>query len=261
MAPAERWGERLKFLDTGAPEAIGWEKICVGQTATLAVSWSLELEIVSALSRKGKTAAILGSIFAPGADEYDKKISGKLFVDEPKIDPIPAGKLAKDYLALCRKQISAFIEKQQATKLRAAAQKLADCQKRKGVIFTLCDGHFWVKGVSIPPALSRLVLYGAAWQWENFKGMKPDDTLLYFGYIKYPQPAVDAALKAGSDAVVFAVDEIPANDKVAPVQLTWEKWDGAIEIPNYPYKPAPASAVVQMPQWYSLMAEAEALLK
>jgi len=60
---------------------------------------------------------------------------------------------------------------------------------------------------------------------------------------------------------VLAVDDIPAHERVLAIQLTWEKWDGAIDVPELPFKPAPSSAVVQLPQWYSLMAEAEALLK
>jgi len=261
MALKERFKSGLHFLDTGAPEAQGWDKVCVGQVGTLAVSWALQVEIVAALSRKGKTAAVFGSIFAPGAEAYDKSIEGKFIVDEPKINPIEAGKLSREYLTICRKQLAAFQEKGRLDQLRLAAKKIADCQTRKGVIFTLADGHFWPKGVSIPASLSRLFIYGPAWQWENRKGMKPEDTLLYFGYIKYPKDAVDAALQAGSDAVVLAVDDIPAHERVLAIQLTWEKWDGAIDVPELPFKPAPSSAVVQLPQWYSLMAEAEALLK
>ncbi|HYF50427.1 MAG TPA: hypothetical protein VEJ63_13540 [Planctomycetota bacterium] len=261
MALTERFKSGLHFIDTNAPVTEGWANICTGQVATLAVSWALHVEIVSALTRKGKTPAVFGSIFAPGGSEYAKTIEGKNIIAEPKIEPVEAGKLGREYLEVCRKQIAAFRDKGGNERLRGAAQKIAECHKRGGLVFTLADGHFWPKGASIPPSLSRVFFYGPGWQWENFKGMKPEDTLLYFGYIKYPKDAVDAALKAGSDAIVFAVDEITAQERVTAVQLTWENYDGVLTIPNLPYKPGPSSAVVQLPQWYSLVAEGDALMK
>ena len=83
---------------------------------------------------------------------------------------------------------------------------------------------------------------------------------MFFGYIKYPKEVVDATLKAGADAVVVVVDEIPKDDKVTGIRSSWEKWDGAVAIQNYPFKAAPSSAIITTVEWYSLMAEAQALL-
>jgi uncharacterized phosphosugar-binding protein len=259
MTKKERWSQGFYSIDTSSPEGESWDAIAVGQMSTVAIAWSLECEIVSALSRKGKTTAVLGSIFAPGANEWDEKIKGKFILDEPKVEAIAAGKLSRDYLAICRRQIAAFAD---AAQLRKAAQRLADCQNRKGVIWTVMEGHVHTRGAIVPKELSQLLVYGPAWEWEAPpQGLHPNDTLLFFGYIKYPKEVVETSVKAGADAVVLVVDEGVNDEKTTSIRSNWERWDGAVEIPNYPYKAAPSSAVVTTMQWYSLMAEAQALLK
>lgn len=262
MTKKERWSQGFYSIDTDSPEADSWEAVAVGQMSTLAVWWALDVEIISALSRKGKTAAVLGSIFAPDAEAFDDKIKGKFILEEPKVEPIAAGKLAREYLATCRRQIAAFLETAQQLELRKAALRIADCQKRKAVIWTVMEGHVHARGAIVPQELSQLLVYGSAWEWEAPpQGLHPGDTLLYFGYIKYPKEVVDVSLKAGADAVVLVVDETPKDEKITGIRSTWERWDGVVPIPNYPYKAAPSSAVVTTVQWYSLMAEAQALLR
>lgn len=262
MTIKERWLQGFRSFDTDAPEGNSWEDIAVGQMSTLAVWWALETEIVAAVSRKGKTAAFYGSMFAPDPDGFNEKIKGKFILEEPKIEPIAGGKLSREYLTICRRQIAAFLENGQQTELRKAARRIADCQTRKSVIWTVVEGHVHARGAIIPNELSKLLIYGPAWQWETPpQGLHPGDTLLFFGYIKYPKEVVDATLKAGADAVVVVVDEIPKDEKVTGIRSSWEKWDGVVAIQNYPFKVAPSSAIITTVEWYSLMAEAQALLK
>jgi hypothetical protein len=262
MTKKERWSQGFYSLDTQSPDGSSWEAVAVGQMSTLAVAWALDVEIISALSRKGKTAAVYGSQFAPGAEEHAEKIKGKFIIEEPKVEPIAAGKLSREFLTICRRQIAAFLEREQEKPLRKAAQRIADCQDRNGVIWTVVEGHVHALGAIVPSELTRLLVYGRGWEWEAPpQGLHPNDTLLFFGYIKYPKEVVDASLKAGADAVVVVVDETPSDEKITGIRASWERWDGVVTLPNYPYKAAPSSGVVTTVEWYSLMAEAQALLK
>ena len=256
-----RWRGGFNVLDTGAPEGSSWSDVALGQLATVAMEKVLEGEIFAALTRKNHTPAVLASIFAPGADAFDEKIKGKLFIDEPKVEPIAAGKVGTQYLSECRRQTAAFLEQKQPEQVRNAARRLADCQQRKGVIWTVVLGHIHARGAIIAPELTRLFIYGPAWEWENApKGLAPADTLFFLGYLSFPQAEVDAALKFCKDAVVISVDDGPANDRITTIKSCWEKWDAVADIPGYPYKALPSSAIAHTLQWYSLMAEAQALL-
>jgi len=262
MAKAERWSQGFFSIDTESPDGDSWEAIAVGQMSTLAVAWALNVEIVSALSRKGKTAAVYGSQFAPGAEEFAEKINGKFIIEEPKVEPLAAGKLSREFLTICRRQIAAFLENAQPAPLRRGARRIAGCQKRNSVIWTVVEGHVHARGAIIPKELTKLLIYGRAWEWESPpQGLHPNDTLLFIGYIGYPKGIVDVSLKAGADAVVLVVDDVPKDDKITGIRSSWERWDGVVAIPNYPYKAAPSSGVVTTVQWYSLMAEAQALLR
>jgi hypothetical protein len=261
MVPKARWKSGFYFLDTQAPEGNSWDAVALGQMSSLAVAWALDAEIIAAVSRKGMTAAVLGSIFEPGASEYDEKIKGKSILDEPKLQPIAAGKLSREYLTICRRQVAAFLESGQAQQLRAAAARVADCQKRKGVIWAVTEGHVHARGAIVPGELTRLVVAGPSWMWEPPQGLKAGDLLLFIGYLKFPTEAVDKSLKAGADAAVVVVDDGPNDEHVTTVRSSWEKWDGVVSVPGYPFKAVPSSAILTTLHWYSIMAEALAVLK
>ena len=260
----ERWKSGLYFMDTNAPEGADWPSLAVGQMATLAVSWALEVEIVAAASRKGKTLATYTSMFEPNSKEFNDKITGKTWVDDLKIEPIPAGKLGREYLIECRRQVAEFLSNGQAQQVRRAAERLAATQRKGGVIWTVTMGHLLARGAQIPMELTHLFFFGRAWQWTAPQGVQSGDTLLYIGYMEYPKNEVEACLKVGADAVVVSLDappEGPQDARVTAIRSCWERWDGVVTVPGYPYKAAPSSSVVQTPQWFSLMAEAQVLLR
>ena len=205
--------------------------------------------------------AMLASIFAPGGEKFDEKLKGVSVLDETRLDPIPAGKISREYLTACRAQVAKFIADGQAGQVRRAAQRLADCQSRNGVIWTVSNGHLHMRGLTVPNELTRLFMYGRAWQWTAPQGLQPGDTLFYIGYIDYPQTEVESSLKAGANAVVIAVNDGQENENVTSIRSSWEKWDGVVSVPGYPFKILPTSGVVLTPQLYSLLAETQALIK
>ena len=150
-----------------APVGGSMEAVAIGQMRTLAVTWALEAEIAAAISRKGKTPAVLGSIFAPGANEFDEKIKAKSVIDEPKIDAIPGGKLGREYLTVCRRQIAAFLESGQTQQLRKAAARVADAHRRKAAVWTITEGLVHARGAIVPPELPRVVIFGPSWTFTT----------------------------------------------------------------------------------------------
>jgi hypothetical protein len=254
------WRSGLHMLDTRAPEGGRWEEIAVGQLASCAIGNALQAEMISAASRKGKTLATLASVHEPGGTEFDNGIKGKSFLDSPAVKPIERGVLARQYLQTCRRQLAGFGPSGQAENVRRVARRLAECQTRGGTIFTVTDGHVHYRGDMIPRQLSRVLFYGPVWAWEAPQGLAKGDMLLYVGYLDFPKDDVEKATKAGAGAVVLCVAEGMNNEAVTTIRCPWEKYDSVVEVPGYPYKAIASSAVVMTPQWYSLMAEAEALV-
>ncbi len=251
----------FQLLDTGAPVGRDWSAAALNQTATLAVSIAFEGELFAAASRKHKTLAMLTSIFEPGGSAFDDRLKGKTLIEDLSLEPVPAGVISTAYLTACRGFLERAYADGQSERLRQGARRLADCQARGGVIWTVVGGHLFVRGLAVPGELSNLFMYGRDWEWQAPQGLRPGDTLLYIGYLDYPAAAVGASLTAGADAVVFCVDAAPAVDARATVVRTcWERWDGTVAVPGYPYKILPASAVVLTPLLHSLFAEAQALL-
>lgn len=261
LATKERWKAGLHFVDTGAPAGGSWAAISTGQLATVAVATALEAEVTAAVSRKGRTLAVYTSEQVPGGREFDKKIEGKILLDEPKLEPIPAGQMGRGYLKVCRENIAAFVAADHAGRVRAGAKRLADCQKRGGVIWTITEGHLHTRGVMVPPELSNLFVFGRAFHWEGQRGLHAGDTLLHLGFNAFPKKEVEACRKADADAVVVSVKTEAENDKLTMIPATWDGFDTTVEIPGYGYKAFPPSAVVLTPVWYSLMAETAALLE
>ncbi|MBA3709004.1 MAG: hypothetical protein H0W83_09325 [Planctomycetes bacterium] len=255
-----RWPAGFHMLDTRVPEGAGWENVSLSQMASVVIGHALEAEIIAALSRQGKTPAIFASCLAPGGNEYNDSIMNRFVIPGPPVEAIPAGALSRAYVTTCRRQIAAFVTSGQARPLRQAARRLADCQRRAGVIWTIFVGHVHMRGAIIPDELSRLFIYGREWQWSP-RGIHPEDTLLYVGYLDYPKAAVEGSLKICTDAAVLVVGDCPLDERVTTIRSCWERWDSAVTVPGYPYQAVASSGVVQTPQWYSLMAEAQALLK
>jgi hypothetical protein len=260
MANTNRWPSGLHFLDTGAPPAVDMGDHAVAQAATIAVAYALEGEMLAAATRRGRTMAFYPSMYAPGGNEYGELIKGKTFLDEPRLAPIAAGQVARRYLSVCREQVAAFLDSKEPAQVRRAARQIAACQQRGGTVLVVASGHVLQRGATIPPALSSLALYGSGWSWTPPLGLRSGDLFFYAGYLNYPQAEVDAALGAGVDVITLSVAGATPRERVTDIRCFWKPYDGAVEIPGYPYKALPSSGVVMSTAWYGLMDEALAAL-
>jgi hypothetical protein len=279
--PAE-WPGGLYLLDTDAPETDTVARQAQAQFRTVALTMALEGEIIAAATRRGRTVGVLASLGAPNGGRFDAAIRDMPFVDDLKLDPvpegtppqllqvvsgkrldpIPAGQLARQYLTVCRKEFASFLaDPANLAQVRAGAERLAACQKRGGTIFTVCGGHILAHGAAVPPELTRLLVYGNNFNWEKpFPGIEKNDTLLYMGYLGYPETQVKNALAAGADAVTMCVADGPKNPRVTLIHNTWERWDAVVDVPGYPYKALATSGLHHTLVWYSLMAETQAMM-
>jgi hypothetical protein len=257
--PSE-WPSGLYFLDTGAPEGGSWPAVAAGQVATTTVANVLQGEIAAAITRKGKTPAILASLAEPNGSEFDAKIKGKNVIDEPKLQPIPAGQIGGAFLQACRDMLVGYMQDGHAKELREAAGRIARCQMSKGVILSVGSVHILARGLTVPQSLTQVFLYGASYQWTPPQGLGKGDVLLFFGYMGYPQGVVSTMTKAQAEVVVVSAKAGTPTEGVTYVPGGWQA-DATVEMPGYPYKALAISGITQPAQWYAMMAEAEAMCR
>jgi hypothetical protein len=255
------WHGGLHLLDTDVPAARDMSGCAVAQAATIATACALEGEMIAAAARRGRTLSFYPSMFAPGCPAFEKRMDGRTFMDDLIVEPIPAGRLAKEYFSACHDQVADFNDSAQPAQVRKAAQRMADCQKRGSTIFTVTMGHVFHRGATVPPELDRLALYAPAWSWKPPQGLKKGDLLCVFGYLDYPTAEVSVAQSNGFEAVTLSVAGGPAvRPDVTDIQCFWKAYDGCVTVPGHPYKALPSSGVVMTAVWYSLMDEAKALV-
>lgn len=256
MADTNRWPGGLHLLDTDAPPTERMPGFAVGQIATIAAAYALEGEVIAAAARTNRTLAFYPSMFAPGGEAYGEAIKGRTFLHTPRLPPIPAGHMARTYLAACHDQVAAFCCSDEPRQVRRVAAQIAACQRRGGTVLTVAMGHVLQRGATIPPELWSVALYGSSWAWNPPLGLNPGDLFCDLSYLDYPQKEVDAALSAGADVATLSVAGGPEHAHVTNIRCFWQPYDGVVDVPGYPYKALPSSGVVMSAVWYSLMDEA-----
>ena len=249
--------DRLVLIDTNAPAGGDWPAVCVGQMATTALAWAFHGEVMSAATRRNRTLATYASDCEPGGYEWDDSVRGQHLHPTYRVAAVEAGKLGNEYLRICRSQIEQFARTQTAA-VRGGAARMARCMYRGGSVSILTSGHIHVRG-ALMPSLPGLSLAGREDAWNGVRyDMKAGQCLLWMGYLRYPKEVIDEALAGGAEAVVFTVDDGPSDSRRTHVRGCWADFDTVVSLPRYPIKVLPSSGVVQTPQWYSILAEAEA---
>ena len=250
-----RWGGRLHLVDTGAPVGASAEALCVGQLSAAALGWVLHGEMIAAATRRGKTLSTYASDWEPDGRKWDASVKGTIEHPKYKIKPIAAGVIGRRYLSICRKQIAAF-SASQGGQVRLAARRMAGCMGRGGVVWAVFSGHILPRGAVVPPALTRVKMFGRSYDWRSFSRRVPaGDTVLWMGYLRYPSSTVRGLRQTGAGGVIVAVDPGPTDERLTHVRGCWANYDTVIDLPGYPIRVLPSSGLVQTVQWYALMAE------
>ena len=250
------WGKKLFLLDTRAPESGSWTDVAVGQMATCAINWALQGEVFAAATRKGKTLATYASDVEPNGPAFDKSVGTDKFNPRFPLPAIEPGRVARDYLLTCQRQINAALEAKQGKEVRLAAARMVQTMERGNNVLTIIGGHIHVMGSVIPRQFTKWVMFGREWEW-NGQALGKGDTLLYVAYLEYPAKEAELALKAGADVVTMAVDEGPTDQHRTHIRGHWTAWDSTVNIQDYPVRILPSSGVAQTLEWYSLVAEME----
>jgi len=250
-----QWGGRLHLIDTGAPVGASAEALCAGQLSAAALGWVLHGEMIAAATRRGKTLSTYASDWEPDGHQWDASVAGTIEHPKYKIKPIAAGVIGRRYLEICRKQIAAFAAAE-PRQVRLAADRMAGCMRRGGVVWAVFSGHILGRGAVVPSELTRVKMFGRSYDWRAFSRQVPaGDTILWMGYLRYPHGEARGLKETGAAGVIVAVDPGPTDEKLTHVRGHWADYDTVIDLPGYPIRVLPSSGVVQTAQWYALMAE------
>ncbi|HUV37968.1 MAG TPA: hypothetical protein VMY39_00065 [Planctomycetota bacterium] len=253
----DRWKDRLKLIDTGAPDGATWADVCVNQMSAVATTWVFQGEMFAAGTRQGKTLATLASYVEPEGERWDRAVQGKKLHPVFHVPAVPAGKIGTEYLLTAQKQVAEFLTSGEAKQVRLAAERLARAMKRGNRVFVIVSGHVHCGGAIVPRDVAdRLIVYGRPWHLKSGL-LKKGDVLLDLGYLEYPKKRVVEALAAGGEVVTIAVADGPTDESRTHIRGHWTEWDSVINVTGYPVRILPSSGVVQTVQWYALMAETE----
>jgi len=249
------WRNRLSLVDTGAPVGGDMKALCIGQMSATALGWVLHGEIIAAATRRGKTLATYASDWEPDGRKWDASVRGKHEHPKYKVPPIPAGKIGRRYLRICRKQVADFLATQ-PKQVRLASQRMAACMKRGGMVWAVMSAHILPRGALVPRELTGIKMFGRSYDWRSYARRVPKgDLVLWIGYLRYPRGAAANARRRGHQMVTVSVDDGPTDERLTHIRGCWKDFDTVIDLPKYPIRVLPSSGVVQTPQWYALMAE------
>jgi len=209
----DRWGDRLRLIDTGAADGAAWADVCVNQMSAAAAAWAFQGEVFAAAARQGKTLATLASNEEPDGLRWDRAFRGMNLHPVFKAAPVAAGKIGAEYLLTCQKQVAEFLASGEAKQVRLAAERLARAMRRDSHVVVIVSGHIHMGAAVVPQRFShRLTLYGRPWHWKGSL-LKEGDVLLDLGYLDYPEKRVSEALAAGGEVVTLAVAEGPTDGR------------------------------------------------
>jgi len=222
--------------------------------------WALTGEIVAALTRQGKMPTLWKSYMYPDGREWADKYFQKMqFHDDFKVEPIPAGKLAKEYLAAIRANLKGF-SATQLPAVRKAADLVIDELANFRQTFVATSSHapptfvgkfedkMWATGTEINNA-------------EEYRKRTPDGALiLRLGYTGQ-NPEELAASKLKNQRVIWVSTQNPNADRAIPaglpnfIDMGWAYGDAAVAIDGYPIKILPPSGIMQIVAYESINTE------
>ena len=223
--------------------------------ANMMNAWLWACEYASALTRQGKYPGVLMSIFLPGAAEFDAKLQtpeGRVFLGDCQ-EAIPAGKLAKDYLARLDKLSTDMESPKTKGQIAAAADLIAARLQAGNKVGVSTLSHYMIGDIFLD--------YQAPWVPFNSPGqaktafakhLQPGDLLLWIGYVgmdspyeKYGQCIRDAKLDYIAVIVPDADPQNNAADAKVTIDMHWIVGDAEVAVPFPPGKMAPVSGIDQ----------------
>lgn len=218
--------------------------------------WAWTGEFVSACLRRGVMPTMFQSVMLPGARERNEPLRAMKFHPHTQAKPVPAGALAREYLAMLAVLVQRLREKELAH-LEQVASLVAETRKAGHTVHLWMMGHLppYVVGTSADAGLFRL--------WPKVPGelaLAKGDVILALGYTGLHEPvlAVAEAARVRVAWVIAPMGSLEAarrrNDLVVDQQ--WWPGDALVQVPGYDVRILPPSAITQLACYWAIVAEA-----
>ncbi|MFW6133405.1 MAG: alpha/beta hydrolase fold domain-containing protein, partial [Planctomycetota bacterium] len=221
-------------------------------TANMAALWVWTAEFVSACTRRGKMPVMHQSYAVEGARQRAEKRKNQRFEGEAP-EPIPAGKLAKQYLDKLRGELETFYTNEK-DKLRRAADIAWKARKGGGKLYVFAHGHSIImQQVDYPHSPGYLKQLNSNWFKQHHRIELTDgDFVFCLGYSSrfHGGPFKgwdDKARKAGATLVWSLTDydeeQVEAIRELDELFINqhWDFGDAVVEVPGYEMDICPTS--------------------
>jgi len=237
-------------------------KIC---PATLVVNalnlWVFTAEFITACLRQGKMPAMYLSVFVPGASARNGKLSECRFHPDLELEPIPRGKLGKEYLDYIAQSI-AQIKATEIPAVKQASAVAAEAIEKGKHAYMVIMGHMppRIVGAYFDPSVFSTISLSPQNAEET---LQQGDFVAFIEYCGIPRDVLSAVKKAGaSNAWVGVPMEVDLRypDLDIFIYPYWKFGDFSVEVPGYDVKMLPPSGVLQSLVYWLLSGEITALL-
>jgi len=238
------------------------EKICPAALVVNALNlWVFTAEFIAACLRRGKMPAMYLSIFVPGSRMRNEKLSQYRFHSDLELEPIPPGKLGKEYLDYISNSI-AQIKATELPAIKEASAVAAEAIAQGKNAYLVIMGHMpprIVGGYSDPSVFSPISLSP-----QNAEEMlEKGDFVAFIEYCGIPRDVLSAVKKSGASNAWVGVpmeDDLRYPDLDIFIYPHWKFGDFSVEVPGYDVKVLPPSGVLQSIVYWLLSGEITALL-
>ncbi|NCO36801.1 MAG: hypothetical protein AUJ92_08320 [Armatimonadetes bacterium CG2_30_59_28] len=221
--------------------------------------WVFTAELVAACTRQGKMPTLWQSVMVEGARDRNALYRGKNFHDGLKVEPVPSGQLARQYLdELAR--IVRQIREREIPSVRRAAMKIAETIRSGSQAYLYIIGHMppdEVGGFGDAGFFQGLP-HGKRLQ-EMEQAVGRNDLIVGLVYTGVWPEILDFANQTGARVVWILA---PTEDSAKALERGdiiidqhWILGDAVVEVPGYDVKILPPSAVAQLTIYWALVGD------
>lgn len=237
-------------------------KICPAALVVNALNlWVFTAEFIAACSRQGKMPAMYLSAFVPGSSARNERLSQYRFHPDLELEPIPRGKLGKEYLDYIAQSI-AQIKATEIPAVKQASAVAAEAIEKGKQANLVIMGHMPPRIVGAygdPSVFSPISLSP-----QNAEEvLQQGDFVAFIEYCGIPRDILSAVKKAGANNAWVGVpveDDLRYSDLDIFIYPYWKFGDFSVEVPGYDVKILPPSGVLQSIVYWLLSGEITALL-
>lgn len=222
-------------------------------TLTMAIqAWMFMGELISACTRLGKMPVLYESIGLYGGIPRIRKYKENniLWHDVHEVSPIPAGKLAYEYVSRIASMLRRCEEKHRPDFERIGVW-VAEANKAGHTLWMYSMGHLFPDEISKTPigTLFKSGVWNAGFSYipEPSDKFYKGDVVIHIGYQHPPRTMLERARLAGAKAVYVApyMDrDFPTDSDTIWIDPMYPFADACVEIPGYDIPALPASGII-----------------